>query len=33
MVAKITMPQSMLRALNYNEKKMSKGQAEFIYAG
>lgn len=23
----------MLRALNYNEKKVSKGQAEFIYAG
>lgn len=33
MVAKITMPQSMLRALNYNEKKVSIGLAEFIYAG
>ncbi len=27
------MPQSIIRALNYNEKKVRKGQAEFIYAG
>lgn len=33
MVAKITMPQSIIRALNYNEKKVNKGQAQFIYAG
>jgi hypothetical protein len=33
MVAKITMPLNITRALNYNEKKVSQGQAEFIYAG
>lgn len=33
MVAKITTPASVLRALNYNEKKVTRGQAECIYAG
>lgn len=33
MVAKITTPSSILRALNYNEKKVQKGVAECIYAG
>lgn len=33
MVAKITTPASVLRALNYNEKKVAKGQAECLYAG
>ena len=33
MVAKITTPQSINRALNYNEKKVQKGLAECIYAG
>lgn len=27
------MPQSILKALNYNEKKVARGQADFIYAG
>jgi hypothetical protein len=33
MVAKITTPLSISRALNYNEKKVQKGQAECIHAG
>src|SRR5688572_18199916 len=33
MVAKITTPHSVLRALHYNEKKLEKGQATCIYAG
>jgi len=33
MVAKIKSPRSLLRAINYNEKKVQKGQAECIYAG
>ncbi len=33
MVAKITSPHSILRALNYNEKKVQCGQATCIYAG
>jgi hypothetical protein len=33
MVAKITTPGSILRALNYNEKKVQNGKAECIYAG
>jgi relaxase-like protein len=33
MVAKITFPKSMSRALNYNEKKMKQGKAECIHAG
>ena len=33
MVVKITSPHSLNRALNYNEKKVQKGQAECIYAG
>lgn len=33
MVAKITTPTSILRALNYNENKVAKGQAECLYAG
>jgi hypothetical protein len=33
MVAKITTPHSILRVLNYNEKKVQKGAAECIYAG
>ena len=32
MVAKITVPHSIERALNYNEKKMQKGIAECIHA-
>src|SRR5450631_4470693 len=32
MVAKITTPHSILRALNYNEKKVQKGIAECIHA-
>src|ERR1700674_2317352 len=32
MVARITIPMSIHRALNYNEQKMQKGQAECIYA-
>jgi hypothetical protein len=33
MVAKITTPHSILRVLNYNEKKVQRGAAECIYAG
>lgn len=33
MVAKITSPHSIKRALNYNEKKVQNGQATCIYAG
>lgn len=33
MVVKITSPHSLQRALNYNEKKVQKGQAECIHAG
>ena len=33
MVAKITSPHSIKRALNYNEQKVLKGNAECIYAG
>ena len=33
MVAKITSPHSVKRALNYNEKKVQSGQASCIYAG
>src|SRR5690242_5348212 len=33
MVAKITTPQSLMRVLNYNEKKVQKGFAICIYAG
>ena len=33
MVVKITSPHSLQRALNYNEKKVEKGQAECIAAG
>src|SRR6202035_352455 len=33
MVAKITSPHSIKRALNYNEKKVQKGQAVCICAG
>ena len=33
MVAKITTPRSILRVLNYNEKKVERGIAECIYAG
>ena len=32
MVAKITVPNSIRRALNYNEQKMKEGKAECIYA-
>ncbi|MGI8583447.1 MAG: hypothetical protein ACR2KX_14710 [Chitinophagaceae bacterium] len=32
MVAKITVPNSIKRALNYNEQKMREGKAECIYA-
>jgi hypothetical protein len=32
MVAKITAPTSIKRALNYNEKKLKEGLAECIYA-
>jgi hypothetical protein len=32
MVAKITLPQSILRALNYNEQKVKEGTATCIYA-
>lgn len=32
MVAKITVPNSISRALNYNEKKMKEGKAECIHA-
>lgn len=32
MVAKVTVPHSIKRALNYNEQKAQKGQAECIYA-
>ena len=32
MVAKITVPNSIQRALNYNEQKMKEGRAECIYA-
>jgi hypothetical protein len=32
MVAKITVPNSIKRALNYNEQKMKEGAAECIYA-
>jgi hypothetical protein len=32
MVAKITLPRSIQRALNYNEQKMKEGKAECIYA-
>ena len=33
MVAKITCPKSIVRALNYNEQKVQKGHAECIHAG
>ena len=33
MVIKITSPHSLQRALNYNEKKVQKGQAVCIHAG
>ncbi len=33
MVVKITSPHSLSKALNYNEKKVQKGQAECIHAG
>lgn len=33
MVIKITSPHSLQRALNYNEKKVEKGQAQCIHAG
>lgn len=33
MVAKITCPQNINRALNYNEQKVQKGKAECLYAG
>jgi len=32
MVAKITVPNSIKKALNYNEQKMKEGKAECIYA-
>jgi len=32
MVAKITVPTNIQRALNYNEQKMKKGVAKCIYA-
>jgi hypothetical protein len=32
-VAKITTPHTILRALNYNEKKVQRGQAECLHAG
>lgn len=32
MVAKITVPKSIKRALNYNEQKVKEGKAECIYA-
>ena len=32
MVAKITVPNSIQRALNYNEQKVKEGKAECIYA-
>jgi hypothetical protein len=32
MVAKVTVPGSIKRALNYNEQKMQKGKAECLYA-
>ena len=32
MVTRITTPKSILRALNYNEQKIRKGQAELLYA-
>ena len=32
MVAKITVPNSIRKALNYNEQKMKEGVAECIYA-
>lgn len=33
MVAKITCPQSISRALNYNEQKVQQGKAECLHAG
>src|SRR5215831_14380460 len=33
MVAKITTPHSIKRALNYNEQKVQKGKAELLFAG
>ena len=33
MVAKLTTPKSAKAALNYNEQKVQKGNAEFLYAG
>lgn len=33
MVAKITVPQNVRRALNYNEQKVKQGKAECLYAG
>ncbi len=33
MVAKITTPKSISRALNYNEQKIKSGKAECLYAG
>ena len=32
MVAKITIPKSIEAALNYNEKKVQQGIAQFLYA-
>jgi len=32
MVTRITTPHSIRRALNYNEQKVRKGQADFLYA-
>ena len=32
MVARITTPYSIQRALNYNEQKIKKGQAELLHA-
>jgi hypothetical protein len=32
MVARITTPHSIQRALNYNEQKIKKGQAELLHA-
>jgi hypothetical protein len=32
MVAKITMPQNVIAALNYNENKLKQGKAQCIYA-
>ena len=32
MVARITTPNNIVRALNYNEQKVQKGQAELLHA-